>query len=164
MTTVDLILVEGTGIYSRAIRLAQRMTGFGPDAGVTHVAIKVTDDDSSAVIEAKSNGVTLTAWPAWVRTADPHQIVPVAAEPLDATEMADYVVTCANRHNRYDWLTIVSIGLHLVTGGLISISLDDHNICSGLAANMLTRRGDLFDNANTVMPAEIARRYARGNA
>lgn len=152
--TISLLLVSGKGPYSAAIRLAQRLKGYArPD--ITHIALLV-DGARPVVIESVSRGVVMTPLKRWQRTAATHFIVPLDAAPRDHAEMAAYLIHQADVHTRYDWFSILTIGLHLVTGGTLSLSLDDGQICSALAASCLTRRGDIFENPNTVMPAQIA--------
>ena len=62
---------------------------------------------------------------------------------------------------RYDWATIVSITLSLLTGAKFSFGFAGQQICSGLVARALERTTAIFDQEPShVMPAELAKMFA----
>jgi hypothetical protein len=70
----------------------------------------------------------------------------------------------------YGWLTIVSIGLTLVTGAKFNFNVDGQQICSGLVSRAEERTGVIFEDSASagpkdlrepshIMPADLAKYY-----
>jgi hypothetical protein len=62
---------------------------------------------------------------------------------------------------RYDWATIVSIVISLLTGAKFSFGFAGQLICSGLVARALERTTAIFEEEPShVMPAGLAKMFA----
>ena len=64
-------------------------------------------------------------------------------------------------NDSYGWLTIVNIGLCLLTGAKFSFGIDGQQICSALVARCLERIGEIFPEAEPwhIMPADLAKHF-----
>ena len=61
---------------------------------------------------------------------------------------------------QYDWATIVSITISLLTGAKLSFGFAGQLICSGLVARALERTTAIFDEEPShVVPADLAKMF-----
>lgn len=149
---MQLILVRGDAWTDTVIRWAQGLRGCR-HADVTHVALLA----QGTVYESVSSGTRAVPWDTWTHRATcPYETRPLVMPDAMEQNAVRYLQWVVVHRDDYDWFTILSDGLHLLTGGLISLSLEDGATCSGLVASALTRRGDIFPNPTTTLPADIA--------
>jgi hypothetical protein len=76
----------------------------------------------------------------------------------DRAEAVRFVRTTVG--DNYGWLTIVCIGLRLLTNGKLAFEYDGQFICSGLVARAMERTTAIFNrNTEDIMPADLAKYY-----
>lgn len=154
----DFVLFrDPDNVISKIIRFGQRFRVHGDCrrfAWWNHAALVV--DDDGGLIEAQGQGVVRT-------TLDDHAkesyvVVRTDTHPHDAKQidrLARQVVGI-----RYGFLTILSIGLSMLTGMKFGFGTDASFICSGLVAEAQLRAGAIFSRpARLCSPADLARYY-----
>ena len=153
----DFILTHGAELFSRLIQIGQGLRYTGSDRPYTywnHAALVVTDD--GGLIEALGPGVHERRLADYDATQ--YTIVRIDASPEDRAEMVAFA-----RHwigARYDWATIASIAISLLTGARFSFGFAGQLICSGLVARALERTTVIFEQEPShVMPAELAKMF-----
>ena len=110
-----------------------------------------------ALIEALGPGVRRNTLAAYHGTQ--YTVVHIDASDEDRKEMVAFAEHWVGAP--YDWLTIVSITLSLLTGAKFSFGFAGQLICSGLVARALERTSSIFDaEPSHVMPAELAKMFA----
>ena len=153
----DFILTHGDEWTSRLIRFGQSLRYRGKSAKYTywnHTALIV--DGAGAIVEALGTGVAKRS----IHDYEPTQytVVRIDASDEDRLEAATFATSSIGAH--YGWLTIVSIGLSLLTGGKLAFAIDGQLICSGLVARSLERTTAIFKrDPARIMPAELAEIY-----
>jgi uncharacterized protein YycO len=153
----DFILTHGNEWTSELIRFGQSLRYRGPSAKYTywnHTALVV--DAQGAIVEALGTGVARRS----IHDYDPTQytVVRIDASDADRAQAAAFATSCISA--QYGWLTIVSIGLSLITGGKLAFAIDGQLICSGLVARSLERTSAIFKHDPArIMPAELAEIY-----
>jgi hypothetical protein len=153
----DFILTHGGELFSRLIHIGQGLRYGGTDAAFTywnHTALIVSED--GALVEALGAGVHRTTLAAYANTQ--YTVVNIEASPADRAQMvafADHWVGA-----KYDWATIASIGVSLLTGAKLSFGFAGQLICSGLVARALERTSVIFEEEPShVMPAGLAKMF-----
>jgi uncharacterized protein YycO len=140
------------------IQFGQGLRFSGKDAPYTywnHSALIVTAD--GAIIEALGPGVRRNTLAAYHGTQ--YTVVHIDASNEDRKEMVAFAEHWVG--GQYDWATIVSITLSLLTGAKFSFGFAGQQICSGLVARALERTTAIFDQEPShVMPAELAKMFA----
>ena len=112
---------------------------------------------NGAIIEALGPGVQRNTLAAYHGTQ--YTVVHIEASDEDRKEMVAFAEHWIG--GRYDWATIVSITLSLLTGAKFSFGFAGQQICSGLVARALERTTAIFDQEPShVMPAELAKMFA----
>ncbi|TME26309.1 MAG: hypothetical protein E6I64_09720 [Chloroflexi bacterium] len=153
----DFILTHGGELFSRLIQIGQGLRFRGPDAPYTywnHTALIVSE--GGALIEALGPGVRRTTLAAYVATQ--YTVVHIDASTEDRTEAVAFAEHYLGA--QYDWATIASIGLSLLTGAKFSFGFSGQLICSGLVARALERTAVIFDDEPShVMPATLAKLF-----
>ena len=153
----DFILTHGDEWTSRLIRLGQSLRYRGASAKYTywnHTALVV--DGVGAIVDALGTGVAKRS----IHDYDPTQytVVRIDASDEDRLEAATFATSSIGA--RYGWVTIVSLGLSLATGGKFAFAIDGQLICSGLVARALERTTAIFKHDPArIMPAELAEVY-----
>ena len=157
----DFILTHNGGFQARLIRFGQSLRFWGADRKYTrwsHTAIIVSADGE--IIEALGNGVVLNRLEKY-RPTEYHlvKIDDIVAAPADRAQVAAFARWCLDQP--YDWLTIVSIILSLLTGCKFNFGFDGQCICSGLIARALERTSVIFERTPShMMPADLAKKFS----
>lgn len=155
----DFILTHGRAWTSWLIRFGQLLKYWGENrkyAWWSHAAMIV--DDQGTIIEAIGSGVRKGD----IRDYDStdYQLIQLGdiADPRDREQVVAYANACMEQE--YGYLTIVCIGLGLLSGLRLSFGVEGQSICSGLVARALERTDAIFDSdpAN-IMPADLAKYF-----
>lgn len=175
----DVLLTRSAGLIGALIRCGERVRypgwwnavrhTFAVLAGVgappvaddpawcNHAAVYVGD---GLLIEALAAGLTLSPLakysPADYRIARLSRACPDAGVNERAAAVA-YARVQLGRHDRYGWLSILSIVLQLVTPFRLDISWDGAVICSAFAAQVWEHAGMVMPTRSslTTMPADF---------
>jgi hypothetical protein len=162
--TGDLVFFEsGTPLYSRAISFGQGLFFDKEDARYSHVGIAFPHEGEYTIIEMLDNGV-VTGHPG----GRPHKTLPIDATEVDREQIADFLECIISEKRPYGWITILSITAMLwvslmfryLLGRMpkrwIALQLGGTSICSGAAAEALTRAGYIFGREPpSMMPADL---------
>jgi uncharacterized protein YycO len=151
----DFILTHGSAWTSRLIRFGQAVRFVGDDrkyARWNHAAMIVSANGN--LIEALGGGVEETNLAKYEGTE--YHLVRVMASSEDRDEVVAFAQWC--RGQPYGYITIVSIGLSLLTGAKFTFGFDGQSICSGLVARALERTRAIFNRTPShIMPADLAK-------
>src|SRR5438552_2902001 len=154
----DFILTHGGEFFSRLIQLGQGLRYTGADRQFTywnHTALIVSAE--GAIVEALGPGVRRNTLGDYDQTQ--YTVVHIEASDEDRAEMVAFAEHWIGA--RYDWATIVSIAISLVTGAKLSFGFAGQLICSGLVARALERTAAIFEEEPShVMPAGLAKMFA----
>jgi uncharacterized protein YycO len=154
----DFILTHGAELFSRLIQIGQGLRYVGADRPYTywnHTALIVSDE--GALVEALGAGVRRSTLAAYDQTQ--YTVVRIDASDEDRHEMVAFAEHWIGA--KYDWATIVSIALSLLTGAKFSFGFAGQLICSGLVARALERTTVIFEEEPShVMPAGLAKLFA----
>jgi uncharacterized protein YycO len=135
----DFILTHSSSFYGWLIRFGQRLRFQGDDrkyCSWNHAAMIVSSNGD--VVEALNAGVRRTHINAYASTE--YTLVhlqPALADHHDRSQVVAFANWCLGQP--YDWFTIISIALSLVTGGKFTFGFEGQSICSGLVARGLER-------------------------
>jgi len=156
----DFILTHSTGLYGTLIRFGEALRYWGTDAQFahwSHAAIFV--DDEGTIIEALGGGVQKRNISVYHDTEYVVVYLPESTSRPDRQQAVKFAEHCLR--DRYGWLTILSIGLSLLTGGKIGFGIDGQQICSALVARALERIGEIFQESEPwhIMPADLAKHF-----
>ena len=153
----DFILTHGGEFFSRVIQFGQGLRFMGNDKPYTywnHSALIVSRD--GALIEALGPGVRRNTLAAYDGTQ--YTVVHIDASDEDRRQMVAFAEHWVG--GQYDWATIVSITLSLLTGAKFSFGYGGQLICSGLVARALERTSAIFEEEPShVMPADLAKMF-----
>src|SRR5438445_758150 len=120
-----------------------------------HTALIVSAE--GAIVEALGPGVRRNTLGDYDQTQ--YTVVHIEASDEDRAEMVAFAEHWIGA--RYDWATIVSIAISLVTGAKLSFGFAGQLICSGLVARALERTAAIFEEEPShVMPAGLAKMFA----
>src|SRR6266403_1087041 len=145
----DFILTHGGEFFSRVIHFGQGLRLAGKDRPYTYWS-------HSALIVALGPGVQRNTLASYKGTQ--YTVVHIDASDEDRKEMVAFAEHWVG--GQYDWATIVSITLSLLTGLKLSFGFPGQLICSGLVARALERTSAIFDEEPShVMPAELAKMF-----
>jgi len=156
----DFILTHSRGVFGKLIRFGESIRYWGTDRKYTrwnHAALVVGSD--GALVEALSGGVTNSNL-AKYRDTEYHvvRLNPEDADSRDRAQAVAFAVWAVG--DPYGWLTILNIGLALVTGCRFTFGIDGQMICSGLVARSLERTSVIFDGApSNLSPADLAKQF-----
>jgi hypothetical protein len=154
----DFILTHGGELFSRLIQIGQALRFTGADAPFAywnHTALIVSE--TGDLIQALGTGVARGALADYEATQ--YTVVPIDASDEDRREMVAFAEHWLGA--KYDWATIVSITLSLLTGLKLSFGFPGQLMCSGLVARALERTRVIFeDEPSHVMPAGLAKMFA----
>lgn len=151
----DFILVHGMDRYAGLIGLEQswRFSGSARTfAYWTHAAMFV---DATTLQEAQPSGMRRVP----LLYYHPHSYAVVRLDVAQADRAQMLAFADAHARDRYDWLTVLGVGLHLATGGTLRMGLDGAEICSGFIARALERAGYDFPDAPSATPADLGRLF-----
>ena len=88
------------------------------------------------------------------------QLVRIDASDADRAEVVAFAEWAADARDPYDWLTIASITLSVLTGSKLAFFVDGEFICSGLVARALERTTATFNlDPVHITPADLAKYY-----
>lgn len=154
----DFILTHGKSWTSRLIRFGERLRYRGADrkyARWNHAAIFV--DAQGNIVEALGAGVQQRNISVYKNT-EYHVVRLENVVDEERRHECEFAMHCL--HDRYGYLTIVSIGLSLLTGSKFGFGVDGQEICSALVARCLERTGEIFPlDPWHIMPADLAKYF-----
>jgi len=155
----DFILTHGSALYSKLIRVGQRLRFWGQNrkyAWWNHAAMIISE--TGDLIEALGPGVEKTHIDKYKPTEYHLVRLGSLADRRDRKQVVDFAEWSLGE--KYGWLTIVNIALALLFGGRFDFGIDGQTICSGLVARALERTNAIFDRApSNIMPADLARYF-----
>lgn len=155
----DILLTHGGTLFSRIIRVSQRIRIHGDDRRYTywnHAALVVSADGD--LIEVQKPGVVRTHASKY-RPKDV-RLVKVCADERDRAQVLEFAEWAVAHHRGFGRVTILSILLTLMTGGKFSFFVDGTEICSGFVARAQERTGAIFSRQPShIMPADLAKYY-----
>ncbi len=155
----DFILTHGNAFYSKLIRFGQGLRFWGQNrkyAWWNHAAMIVSD--TGDLVEALGAGVKKTHIDKYTPTEYHLVRLGALADHRDREQVVTFADWCLNE--KYDLLTIISIGFSLLFGGRLNFGFDGETICSGLVARALERSNAIFDRTPShIMPADLARYF-----
>jgi len=155
----DFVLVAGTHVNSRLIRLGQKMRIHGDDrrhVKWTHAALIVDRDGS--LIEAVGTGVR--RWHLDRYRDHDYVVVRIHTSEENRDEVVGFAEWALERGSSYSRLSTVSIALSMLTGSRLTFFIDGQFVCSGLVARALERTGSIFDRDSAhIAPADLARYF-----
>ncbi len=153
----DFILTHGSSWTSQLIRFGQALRFRGNDSKFAywnHCAMVVSE--YGGLIEADGIGVKRTALSSYAPKE--YVAVRVQTEGQDKDQMVKFAEHALGQ--KYGFLTVISLGLSLLTGLKFNFGVDDELICSGLVASCLERGWDIFERPCSYMtPADLAKHY-----
>lgn len=154
----DFVLFhDADNVISKIIRFGQRFRIHGDDrryAWWNHAALVV--GPGGALVEALGAGVVYSHLSAHQKES--YVVVRTAPAMLDQRQILQLARYAAG--TRYGFLTILSIGLSMLTGMKFGFGTDASFICSGLVAEAQLRAGAVFNRPSRLCsPADLARYY-----
>jgi hypothetical protein len=157
----DFILTHGHGFFSGMIRFGEALRVHGEDKEYdysywNHAALIATSD--GGLIEATGRGVK----PAKLSDYTPRdvQLVRIQATEADRREVVAFAEWVLKSRASYNWPTIASIALTVLTGCKLAFFVDGEFICSGLVARALERTTAVFNlDPVHITPADLAKYY-----
>lgn len=155
----DFILTHGSGVFSRLIRIGQRLRFRGANrqfAWWSHAALIVSADGQ--LIEALGAGVQRSPLSKYAPKEYTLVCLGDMASPADRGQVVAYAEWALNQE--YGYLTILSIAISLLLGGKFTFGYDGQSICSGLIARALERTDAIFARSPShIMPADLAKAF-----
>lgn len=156
----DFILTHGTGLSGALIHFGEALRYRGAQsvfAHWTHTAIFI--NSTGDLIEAVEAGVQQRNVSVYGGTEYVVVRLPEETSDEDRQHAVAFAQYCLD--DSYSWLTIVSIGLVLLTGGKLSFGIDGQQICSTLVAQCIERIGMIFTEGEPwqLMPADLAKQF-----
>lgn len=149
----DFLLTRGDYWSSRIIRLGQRFRFPKEFARYNHAALVL--DSNGSIVEALGQGIVKRH----VSEYRPknYYLVKIEASDEDREQIVRYAESVLEARYRYGWLTIVSVGLSLLTGSSLVFARASTAICSGFVSDALVRAGYVFPKPPAFMvPADLA--------
>jgi uncharacterized protein YycO len=156
----DFVLTHSSGIFGALIRFGEGWRYWGKEkvfAHWSHAAIFVNDEGD--IIEALGGGVQKRNISVYRETEYVVVHLPQSTADIDRSEAVQFAQHCL--HEKYGWLTIVSIVIALVSGTKLNFVIDGQQICSALVARCLERIGEIFTENEPwhLMPADLAKHF-----
>jgi uncharacterized protein YycO len=153
----DFVLTHGDAWTSKMIRFGQSLRIHGADRKYVfwnHAAMIVSSDGD--MVEALGAGVKAGHLSRLLGTT--YHVVHIDATAADRLEAVTYAES--QKGIPYGFLTIVSIGIGLLTGAKFTFDFEGQHICSGLVARSLERTDAIFNRSpEHIMPADLAKYY-----
>ena len=156
----DFLLTHSTGLYGILIRFGEGLRYWGKDAIYAHWShAAIFADDHGNIIEALGGGVQKRNVTVYKDTEYVVVHLPDDTGTTDREQAVEFARHCL--HDSYGWLTILSIGITLITGSGINFSIDGQQICSALVARCIERIGEIFTENEPwhLMPADLAKHF-----
>jgi hypothetical protein len=154
----DFLLTHGNSWTSQLIRFGQTLRYTGEDRVFTrwnHAAIFVAENGD--IVEALGGGVQRRNVAVYKDT-EYHVVRLQTFLDINRQHEAAFALACLN--DRYGFLTLLSIGLSLLSGSKLGFGVDGQEICSALVARCLERTGKIFQQDPWHMtPADLAKHY-----
>jgi hypothetical protein len=155
----DFFLTRGSSWASRGIRFGQGVRIRGADrqyCWTSHAGLIVGAD--GAIVEALGAGVERNHMSHYKPVE--YVVVHTGASAADRLEVVAFGEHCAQVHESYGFLTLVSIGFTVITGSKLAVVVDGSEICSALVARSQERAGAIFPRTPLkIMPADLAKIY-----
>jgi len=155
----DFILVKGHGLKGSLIKFGQWMRIHGADRKYVdwvHAALIV--DRDGTLIEAVGTGIREA--PLDYYTGEHYQVFRIKTSDENRAEAVSFARSALDKHAKYGWLAIVSIGLSMLTGGKLTFYIDGQYVCSVLVATALERTGSIFNrSAANITAADLAKYF-----
>jgi uncharacterized protein YycO len=154
----DFLLHHSSAFHSQLIRFGQGLRFHGKSrtfAYWNHASFVATP---TKLIEAIGTGIVVSPLDKYAQSN--FAIVrPDSWNDRDIAQAVRYAFQQVGA--KYGFLTLVSCGLHMLTGGKLVIGLDGTQICSGLVARCLERGDTVFEHhaPATITPADLARHF-----
>ncbi|MDP9479522.1 MAG: hypothetical protein M3R38_28275 [Actinomycetota bacterium] len=149
----DFLLTRGDYWSSKIIRLGQRLRYSKAHSYYNHAALVI--DDQGGIAEALGDGVVKSYISKYQDSA--YYLVKIEASEEDREQIVRYADSVLAARYWYGWLTIVSVGLSLLTGGSLVFARASTAICSGFVSDALVRAGYIFPKPSAFMiPADLA--------
>jgi hypothetical protein len=152
----SVVLVHGTHLMARLIRLGQRLRFTGDQrkyAWWNHVALVL--DDKGCLVEALSGGVEEHSITKYLGTD--YYLIEFDLSTEDEQEVVAFAQSVLAAREGYDWWTIASLVVSQLTGCRIVFGKIGTAICSGLVSEALVRAGAIFPRPPDYMtPADLA--------
>ncbi len=151
-----LILTHGKAWTSRLIRFGQRLRFRGERrayAHWNHVALAL--DDRGGIAEALGEGVRETNISKYAGTD--YYVLEVECSDEDRRQIVAFADAVVEARFKYGKVLIFSLGLTLLFGSTYTLGKIGTAICSGFAAEAITRMGAIFPRPPAyMMPADVA--------
>ena len=152
----DIILTHNPYWTSRIIRFGQRLRYDNAHAFYNHVAVAY--DSQGTIVEALGHGVEKRHISVYEDT--PYYVVKTGAGSGDRRQVVNFLDSVLEARCAYDYLTLASVALTLLTGFSVTFGRSQTAICSGLAASCLVRCGEIFPvPPEQVTPAGLAEHF-----
>lgn len=156
----DFLLTHSSGVYGKLIRFGETLRYWGKDkvfAHWSHAAIFV--NDTGDIVEALGGGVQKRNISVYQGTEYVVVHLPTTTTTLDRQQAVKFAEFSLN--DPYGWLTIVSMGLCLITGAKFGFGVDGQQICSALVARCIERIGEIFPEGDPwhLSPADLAKHF-----
>lgn len=155
----DFVLTRNPTLFGWLIRLGQFILYWGknrPYAHWSHAAVIVSP--TGDLVEALLRGVERTHISKY-RDIE-YQVVRLDErflKPGDRGQIVRFAHWCADKNVKYGYVTVISIGLSLLTGLRFSFGFEGQQICSGLVARALERSDHIFERSPShILPADLA--------
>ena len=146
----NFFLVKRRTLIGRLISFGQKIR-YGNSSKWNHCGVIINANGD--LIEAHADGVkqrNIRVYDAWEHDV---RIVNVLCSDEDRQEIVNFARSCLG--DTYGFLTILSIGLILVTGFRLRFNIRGQEICSGLVARSMERGPFIFHEE----PAQISPAY-----
>lgn len=155
----DIVLVHAGHVSSRLIRWGQRLRFRGERAHYAHWNhVAVITGYHGELIEALFTGVKEGNLSRYANVD--HVVCSAVEHGCDRVQMLAFCESVARARWRYDYAEIVSVVLTLLTGSKWVFGRVGSAICSGLAAEALTRAGVIWPRPpGWMLPADIAEHF-----
>ncbi|MGQ0778312.1 MAG: hypothetical protein ACT4NY_28540 [Pseudonocardiales bacterium] len=155
----DFILLKAHGLQGWLIKLGQKLRIHGADRKYVdwaHAALIV--DRTGRLIEAVGSGVR--EWSLDQYQDREYKVFRIKASDEDRRQVVAFAKWALSRHCRYGPLTILSIGLSMLTGSKLTFFIDGQFVCSGLVASALERTTSIFNrNSANITAADLAKYF-----
>jgi len=121
-----------------------------------HAALVISSEGT--IIELETTGIrkrTLNEYP-----GGDFYLVDVELSEEDRAQTVAYAQAMLKRHEKYGFLTIISIILKIITHSRLIIKLDGTLICSEFVANALSEGGIIWDkDTSLITPADLYQKF-----
>lgn len=157
----DIVFTHAEGWRSAAIRFGQALRARGPARRFAHWShVAIVTSRAGDLIEAVDTGVKPGHVDDLIAGGTPFTVVETHIVPHDWEQMRDFLNSVVHARWRYGWWTLTSVAINHLTNSNIAWGKNGTAICSGLAAEALTRAGHIFDRPPAYMsPFHLAQHF-----